>query len=106
MPIRRIINSPVFKRYSDYISNELLDEIKQQVFLELHLFSGRAFEIIDYTLNSEEMHTRYKLKAAFADIASFEGSIKNCSHTRYGVHRNCRDMLSLIPGIVEHHENH
>jgi len=64
MQISRIINSPVFKRYADYISRELLSEIKAKVNRDMHLLSDKALQTLNHTLNSEEIHARLKIKVA------------------------------------------
>jgi len=64
MQISRIINSPVFKRYADYISRELLGEIKAKVNRDMHLLSDKALQTLNHTLNSEEIHARLKIKVA------------------------------------------
>ena len=76
MQVSRIINSPVYKRYADRISKELLSEIKLKVIREMHLLSDKALEILDETLNSDDLHPRYRIKVALEVI------------DRIGVHKN------------------
>ena len=72
MQVSRIINSPVFKRYADHISRELLGEIRIKVNRDMHLLSDKALEILYQTLNSDEIHARYKIKVALEVLDRIE----------------------------------
>ena len=80
MQISRIINSPVFKRYADRISRELLGEIKAKVNRDMHLLSDKALQTLNHTLNSEEIHARLKIKVALEVL------------DRIGVHKNADNI--------------
>jgi len=76
MQVSRIINSPVFKRYADRISRELLGEIRIKVNRDMHLLSDKALEILYQTLNSDEIHARYKIKVALEVLDRIEAHKK------------------------------